>query len=295
MFDLTDEEKRAAYAKIKEAAFASDIAAQENPCLIIVGGQPAAGKSRLMELSMAWLDHNAVIIDGDKYRQFHPYEKELFAQYGQECSIHTHKAVAQWAGMLFKEAGENKYNIIQESTLRDSATLSIVADKVRQAGYSVTLRVLAVNELESLQGNYCRYYNQLEAYKKDPANAIIPRFTPVEHHNEAYQNLLATVAKVEKQGISIELYNREGQCLYNSTIHARDEITAAAQINQIRAAVWTEEKYKVFAERNCRLLELMKQNNAPAKDKALVGNLTEKAKGKIKQPRIESKTKGRSR
>ena len=51
---------------------------QPSPRAILLAGQPGAGKTILSSLLQASLDDDAVFINGDDYRRYHPHYSELY-------------------------------------------------------------------------------------------------------------------------------------------------------------------------------------------------------------------------
>ena len=91
---------------------------RSSPTAYLLGGQSGAGKTALHAILRESLDNNAVVINGDAYRKFHPHFEELEHEYGKESVEHT----AAWAGRMtealieyFSSLG---YNLVIEGTLR---------------------------------------------------------------------------------------------------------------------------------------------------------------------------------
>ncbi|MBD4245803.1 hypothetical protein GUH33_07935, partial [Xanthomonas citri pv. citri] len=67
----------AAYEKIERHHF-KDTAPADQPQAIILGGQPGAGKSGLLEASkQGFADRNVVTINGDELRYYHPQYRDI--------------------------------------------------------------------------------------------------------------------------------------------------------------------------------------------------------------------------
>lgn len=95
----------------------------ELPIAILLGGQPAAGKSSLTEAAKA--NHpgkNFLVINGDNYREFHPNHYKLIksniANYSKETQIFSNV----FTEGFINEAIRNKYNVIIEGTMRNPET-----------------------------------------------------------------------------------------------------------------------------------------------------------------------------
>ena len=78
----------------------------------------------------------------------------------------------------------------------------ILLDLLKQNGFNVTVRALAVPRLESLLTVHERYEKQMEVL-------TYGRLISIEHHNKAYDGIPAVVDKIEKSGLcTVEVYLR---------------------------------------------------------------------------------------
>ena len=90
----------------------------QKPIAIILGGQPACGKSTL--INVAKKDHpnlDFLTVNGDLYRQFHP-NKELIKD-PIKYPIETQIFSSVFTERLIEEAIKRKCNIIIEGTMRN--------------------------------------------------------------------------------------------------------------------------------------------------------------------------------
>ena len=55
-----------------------------NKTLIIVGGQPGAGKTRLLPIAKMELNNNVVVVDFDELKAFHPNYLEVCSKYNED-------------------------------------------------------------------------------------------------------------------------------------------------------------------------------------------------------------------
>ena len=97
----------------RKEAFLKGKSASENPIAIILGGQPACGKSTLIRVAEA--DHplqNFLTVNGDLYRPFHP-NKELIKD-PIKYPIETQIFSSVFTEKLIEEAIKRKCNIIIE-------------------------------------------------------------------------------------------------------------------------------------------------------------------------------------
>ena len=92
-----------------------------------------------------------------------------------------------------KKAIDDKHNFIFEGTLKNDRILDRIQE-LKQNGFNVTVRVLAVPRLESLLTVHERYEKQMEVL-------TYGRLISIEHHNKAYDGIPAVVDKIEKSGL----------------------------------------------------------------------------------------------
>ena len=100
-----------------------------------------------------------------------------------------------------KKAIDDKHNFIFEGTLKNDRILDRIQE-LKQNGFNVTVRALAVPRLESLLTVHERYEKQMEVL-------TYGRLISIEHHNKAYDGIPAVVDKIEKSGLcTVEVYLR---------------------------------------------------------------------------------------
>ena len=156
----------------------------KNPVAIMVGGQPGAGKSGLIDKTLAELP-NAVVLDVDDFRYFHPNIKEILKKYPNDLATFTISFVNTVFDNVCAKIEKEKYNIIAQKTLKDDAIIYDTLNHLSDAGYAIVIRVLAVSELES----------KMSALERSLAvkNTVgYCRWTPINNQNYAYNGIPAT-------------------------------------------------------------------------------------------------------
>ena len=165
---------------------------------IILGGQPASGKSGLIELSeKLFLDNNVIKINGDELRKYHPYHKKIYEMHDKDFAKLTDPDVRRWTKNLFDIAIQKKYNIIFEGTMRTNQIYHTIKN-LKLNGYNVFIKALAVNELKSRSGIYQRYIKQIKSTE-------YARFTEQSIHDAAYTGMLETLKQIEEEKLYDEL------------------------------------------------------------------------------------------
>jgi predicted ABC-type ATPase len=186
---------------------------RECPSIVILGGQPGSGKSKLTEIAKGvFFDGKPVaVINGDDYRHNHPQAYEIYQNHDKKYAEMTDPDVRKWTPRLLEAAIEGRRDIIFEATMRNREPLMTTIRHLKEEGYKVGVFIMAVNEHVSRIGILSRYENQ----KHDGG---IARWTPVETHDEAYKNMPATVEAIELESPidHISVYGRGGRELYKN-------------------------------------------------------------------------------
>lgn len=212
-FKLSDRQHNTIYSRIEKQQF-TGTKPVENPRVIITGGQPGSGKSKLIEMSKEhFADGNVVVINGDDLRGFHPQADKILKMDDKQYAQRTDPDSREWTRKLFEKAIETKRNIIFESTMREPGPISKTMEKLKDNGYHVTAKVVAANERESTTGIYKRY----ESQKADKGYG---RFSELSSHDAAYEGMPRTVEHIEQNQLAdrIEVYNRDGDQLYANEV-----------------------------------------------------------------------------
>lgn len=144
-------------ADIKDAIFA-DVKAVDQPVAVIFGGQPGSGKSPAINRVVAELasEGGAAQIIGDDLRGFHPAYARLMAD-DDRTAAYTDRDSGLWVEKTIAYAKEIRCNLIIEGTMRDGAKVAETMRSLREAGYRIDARALAVPERLSKQGILQRY------------------------------------------------------------------------------------------------------------------------------------------
>lgn len=179
---------------------------REHPHAIVTAGQPGAGKSGLASAAKEELRANGgyVLVDADKLRVRHRDFEKLLHEDDRSAADKTHADAGAWSTRLLNDAAAGKRNLVIDQTSRDPEAVRRLADGLHQAGYTVELRVMAVNERISEQRIHTRYEQQkaVDGYG---------RFSNPVNHAAAYAAVPVTVAAVEdaKAVHKISVYDKD--------------------------------------------------------------------------------------
>lgn len=202
-YKLSDEEHNKIYKKIEKEVFANSTP-QDQPIAVIVGGQPGCGKGGVIAYTKNQVEAKGkciILITTDEYKPYHPNAIEIARKYPTEYVEIVEQDAGPWTGSVMKKAIDYKHNFIFEGTLKNERILDRIQE-LKQNGFNVTVRALAVPRLESLLTVHERYEKQMEVL-------TYGRLISIEHHNKAYDGIPAVVDKIEKSGLcTVEVYLR---------------------------------------------------------------------------------------
>jgi predicted ABC-type ATPase len=258
-FKLSKAEHEAVYAIIEELAF-DGTNQQRFPQAIILGGQPGAGKSGLLDESyQEFSSHDVVKINGDDFRQFHPEIEQIIIFDESNMAVYTDPDVRSWTKRLFDTTIETRRNVIFEGTMRESGAITNTMKRLMDSGYSVTARVMAVHARQSVAGVFQRF----ESQKEDNGHG---RMAPLSVHDQAYQGLLETVRYIEDNKLAnkIQIYNRSGDVIHEAKlVDGNWDIPGADKaISAHRAIVPTIEQCRDYMDDWADTFSRMKRRNA---------------------------------
>lgn len=175
-------EVEAIFEQKKDGLFEDINISSQKPIAIILGGQPACGKSTL--INVAKKDHpnlDFLTVNGDLYRQFHP-NKELIKD-PIKHPIETQIFSSVFTEKLIEEAIKRKCNIIIEGTMRNPDVPLKTAQKFKDAGFTVEAYIIAAPKEFTQLGLYNRY--QEEVLSKGQG-----RLADIDSHNKAINGLM---------------------------------------------------------------------------------------------------------
>ena len=254
--NYTDDELEIKFKEILEY-YKSMYSPTENPKVVLLGGQPGAGKSGLE--NMVNIKKNYVSISGDDYREYHPRFKEINLEYGREASKYTQQWAAEITEKLIKELRKEKYNLIIEGTLRTAELPLKEANAFKKADYKVELNVVVVKPEKSRLGTLERYEAMLKQGK-------VPRMTPKEHHDLVLNNIGNNLEIIynSKAFDNIKLFDRENNLLYN--YKESPNVNPKDILNKEFNCVWKKEEIEKFKEKWENLIKVMENRKVPTKE-----------------------------
>jgi hypothetical protein len=203
------------YNDIKIATLDNKAHKLDHPTIVVLGGQPGAGKSALIDAARAEqpVDRAPVVINGDDFRRYHPKHSEIFKNHPRDGATLTDPDTREWTRRVLEEAKDGRYNIIFESTMRQASPLDQTMQRFRDDGYKVEVKVMAAHEDLSTLGIRGRYESQIEKQG-------FGRWTQASSHDETYRSMPETLDKIEREKLSdrIQVYNRAGEVIYENRL-----------------------------------------------------------------------------
>lgn len=216
-YKLTDEEHDNLYETIKRVYTATKTPSA-NPIAVIIGGQTGAGKSGLIGYSEKMFnDRNVIIINSDEIKPYHPEESEIAKLYPDLYTKITDQESNAWTSKLFEDLRREKYNLIFEGTMWNNRVADESIVELLDLGYTVIVRGLAVDELESR-------LSILERYVGQKTTKGFGRLVTNEHHDRTYKGMPNTIDYIESTGkyTLLEIFTRgledisEPQIIYSN-------------------------------------------------------------------------------
>ena len=217
-YKLSEEEHNKIYKKIEKEVFVNSTP-QDEPIAVIVGGQPGCGKGGVIAYTKNQVEAKGkciILITTDEYKPYHPNAIEIARKYPTEYVEIVEQDAGPWTGSIMKKAIDDKHNFIFEGTLKNERILDRIKE-LKENGFNVTVRALAVPRLESLLTVHERYEKQMEVL-------TYGRLISIEHHNKAYDGIPAVVDKIEKSGLcKVEVYLRGEEIGKPVKVYSSDE------------------------------------------------------------------------
>ena len=166
----------------------ADAVAQHEPTLIVLTGQPGAGKSVLAGDMRARFPETArpVIVDVDSFRPFYPGYLKLHQERGWVADDLVQSDARRWFDHALTYLSERRANVIAEHGLRNRPVTEALLDRFAPAGtqlppYRIEVALLATSAAESRLG-------MLERYQIGYERVGVGRYVAEEVHDARYQH-----------------------------------------------------------------------------------------------------------
>lgn len=195
----------------------------KRPQLLMVGGQPGAGKTRALSHLVVHSTTPLYSVVGDDLRQHHPDYDRLVHEDPMGMPDATADASSTWIRMSLAYAKERGISVAVEGTFRDPAVSLRTAEQFARAGYEVQVAALGVPSWQSRLSTVARFV-------EDHSVGRSARWTPLSAHDEGYAGTPVTFQRLGHSPAVRKLLvvDREGLLFEGSEVPlALDALTAA--------------------------------------------------------------------
>lgn len=220
--------------------------AQARPVVVVVAGQPGAGKSEIADLVQAVLDRRggAVRIGRDLYKPAHRRYPAFLAADVRTAGALVRSDTARWQAAVEAHARDQRFDAVVESSLADPETFRSSSLAYRAAGHRIEVVAVATAEALSQLGIVDRFLTE--------AATGGGRYVSWDNHDACAKNLPATLAVLETEQLAdrVTVVRRDGIVLYANELTSEGSWrsrTAADRVVRVeRARPWTASETSVF-------------------------------------------------
>lgn len=185
--------------------------ASETPILILLGGQPGAGRSRSTGPLLVEHAGDLTILNSDDLRAFHPHFAELAADGSPDAMQSLAQATAAWVQGCIRHARENRRSLLLEGTFQNPSNVAGTAERFTAAGFQTRLVVVASGRAESLLSVVSTYLREVQAN-------VPARYTSREAHDRGFEGTRALVAAFEEPASldRLTVLGRDGRSVFDA-------------------------------------------------------------------------------
>ena len=241
MDTIPDVVMQRAYARVEREAIDGS-REQAEPKAILIGGQPGAGKTAIARQAMGELNERggAVLIDADRMRENLPQYSRLLREDPQHAADLTHADAGRWAGRLTTAASDVRRDLVVDGTMRNPDSLRNLARRLKDRGYTLEVRGVAMPADVSLTRAQMRTEREI-------ATTGVGRVVNREQHDQAYAGMVETVALLEREKAvdRILIVDRHHREIYRNELHQgewREPQAAVASIVHERERPMTRDE-----------------------------------------------------
>jgi len=272
--EMEPEQFGAALDNARRQLFGASEPRRAAPKVIILAGQPGAGKTALTRAAVKEFasQGGSVVIDPDELRDFVPGYRKLAEENYRTASTRSQPLASDFARELRKLAMGEKRNIIIDGTLRHPPSAVELVRDLKNAGYDVEIRAMAVPSATSERGVAWRLEQTLSN------NMGVPRTVNADVQREAVENFPESLRLIQKSGMASRItVNERGNSspIYDSNApnrqyaDARDAVVARqtrppTPLEKAEAAKDWEQIAKWGQARNAPELALYQARSADA-------------------------------
>jgi UDP-N-acetylglucosamine kinase len=201
---------------IHPVLFGSSPGRESNPTLVLLGGQPGAGKSQAGARLIT--EHDGMVaVTGDDLRIFHPLYRELTTDQPERAPAFFAATTREWVRATIQSSLEERRSLLLEGTFGDPDITLATADRFRQAGFRVRVVAVASPRVVSIVTIASRYLRDRKL--GNPA-----RFTRLSAHDRGYDGTGRLIAALDASpGVDrVTILSRSGTILFDQS-RGKDE------------------------------------------------------------------------
>lgn len=257
MDEYTEEVFEQQYKKVYESVI-KDGAFKKNRAVIFLGGQPGSGKSKFYT-DDANFDHY-IVIDGDKYRQHHPFYNSISHHDIDNLAERTQSFVNRCIERLIDDLSKEGYNLLIEGTLRDPDVPIRTATSLKERGYRTDLYVITCSATEA-------WRSTINRAKLMSESGEAPRIVPIDKFDRIVHGLPNSLGKIEASKVmdSISIMGRNYEKYYSSHDHHASQTITDTIDNILNIHEWDQNFSQTAEEFDKLKISILHNNigNAP--------------------------------
>ncbi|WP_459740135.1 zeta toxin family protein [Streptomyces sp. E-15] len=244
---LPESESRRVLEQVILPAATRGAVRQFRPVVVVVAGQPGAGKTEIADLVQAALDRRggAVRICRDLYKAAHRRYGRLVAADVRTAGVRVRPDTGRWQAAVEEHVRVHGYDAVVESALADIDAFRASSAAYREAGSRLEVVAVATPEALSQLGILDRFLGG--------AVAGGGRYVSWENHDSCAKCLLATLAAIEAEYLAdrVTVVRRDGTVLYDNELvdgNWRRRQAADKAVCYERSRFWTARETEVFRQ-----------------------------------------------
>jgi len=219
---------------------------QQRPVVVVVAGQPGAGKTNIADLVQAVLDRRggAVRVGRDLYKSAHQYYPDLLAADVRTAGALVRPDTARWQAAVEAHVRDRHFDAVVESALADPDGFRASALAYRAAGHRIEVVAVATAQAWSQLGI-------LDRFLTDAAGGG-GRYVSWDNHDTCAKDMLRTLAVVEAEQLAdrVTVLRHDGTVLYTNDLAPaggwRRRPAAERVVRVERARPWTAPETAAF-------------------------------------------------
>jgi len=220
----------------------------EVPVVVLVAGQPGAGRGRAaLRIGAAG---GAAVLSGDDLRAFHPTVQSQHVLSGEQQQ-EVAAATAGWLRESLRYARTNGHSVVLEGPFADAAVVRGTAAQFAAAGFSTRVTVIGARRADSLLAVLSHYLRNLQA--RNTAT-----YTSRSAHDLGFDGTRTLVAALEAVPAvdRLTIVDGRGDVVFDAVRHdagafaGASTIVAAAQngrMSRLEGTQWLSELHHVTA------------------------------------------------